>query len=59
MPEGHFPPPWSVEQLDSCFVVKDLNGQALALAPLLKGAFVGVREGRRGTGMLPGQPVRG
>ena len=30
MPEGHFPPPWSVEQLDSCFVVKDLNGQALA-----------------------------
>jgi hypothetical protein len=30
MPEGHFPPPWSVEQLDSCFVVKDLNAQALA-----------------------------
>jgi hypothetical protein len=30
MPERHFPPPWSVEQLDSCFVVKDLNGQALA-----------------------------
>ena len=30
MPEGHFPPPWSVEQLDSCFVVKDLNRQALA-----------------------------
>ena len=25
-----FPPPWSVEELDSCFVVKDLNGQALA-----------------------------
>jgi hypothetical protein len=30
MPERHFPPPWSVEELDSCFVVKDLNGQALA-----------------------------
>ena len=30
MPERHFPPPRSVEQLDSCFVVKDLNGQALA-----------------------------
>jgi hypothetical protein len=30
VPESHFPPPWSVEQLDSCFVVKDLNGQALA-----------------------------
>jgi len=28
--ERHFPPPWSVDELDSCFVVKDLNGQALA-----------------------------
>ena len=25
-----FPPPWSVEELASCFVVKDSNGQALA-----------------------------
>jgi hypothetical protein len=25
-----FPPPWSVEGLDGCFVVKDANGQALA-----------------------------
>ena len=30
MPERNFPPPWSVEELDSCFVVKDVNGQALA-----------------------------
>jgi hypothetical protein len=30
MPERLFPPPWSVEELDSCFVVKDANGQALA-----------------------------
>jgi hypothetical protein len=30
MPELHFPPPWSVEELDSCFVVKERNGQALA-----------------------------
>ena len=30
MPERHFPPPWSAEELDSCFVVKDANGQALA-----------------------------
>jgi hypothetical protein len=30
IPERHFPPPWSVEELDSCFVVKDANGQALA-----------------------------
>jgi hypothetical protein len=29
MPERHFPPPWSVEELHSCFVVKDANGQAL------------------------------
>ena len=24
----HFPPPWSVQELDSCFVVKDASGQA-------------------------------
>ena len=30
MPKRHFPPPWSVEELDSCFVVKDANGQTLA-----------------------------
>ncbi len=30
MPERHFPEPWSVEELDACFVVKELNGQALA-----------------------------
>ena len=30
MPERHFPPPWSVEELDRCFVVKDANGQTLA-----------------------------
>jgi hypothetical protein len=30
MPEHHFPEPWSVEELDTCFVVKDLNGQAFA-----------------------------
>ena len=25
-----FPPPWSVEELDACFVVKDSTGQKLA-----------------------------
>jgi hypothetical protein len=30
MLERHFPPPWSVEELDNCLVVKDANGQALA-----------------------------
>ena len=30
MPQRRFPPPWSVEELDACFVVRDANGQALA-----------------------------
>ena len=30
MPPRHFPPPWSVEELDACFVVKDSAGQKLA-----------------------------
>jgi hypothetical protein len=25
-----FPPPWSVEDMDACFIVRDHNGQALA-----------------------------
>jgi hypothetical protein len=25
-----FPPPWSVEETDACFIVGDANGQALA-----------------------------
>jgi hypothetical protein len=25
-----FPPPWSVEEMDACFVVRDHNGQQLA-----------------------------
>ena len=25
-----FPPPWTVEELEACFVVKDRTGQALA-----------------------------
>ena len=25
-----FPPPWSVEETDACFIVSDKNGQALA-----------------------------
>jgi hypothetical protein len=30
MPARRFPPPWSVEELDECFVVRDHNGQQLA-----------------------------
>jgi hypothetical protein len=27
--DRRFPPPWSVEELDACFVVKDSSGQKL------------------------------
>jgi hypothetical protein len=30
VPERRFPPPWSVEELEACFVVKDGAGQKLA-----------------------------
>jgi hypothetical protein len=30
MPERRFPPPWSVEETDACFIVRDDNGQAIA-----------------------------
>jgi hypothetical protein len=29
-PARRLPPPWSVEELDACFVVKDRDGQKLA-----------------------------
>ena len=30
MERRRFPPPWSVEERQSCFIAKDGNGQALA-----------------------------
>ena len=30
MTSRRFPPPWSVEEQDACFVVRDHDGQALA-----------------------------
>jgi hypothetical protein len=30
MQSRRFPPPWSVEELDACFVVRDHDGQGLA-----------------------------
>jgi hypothetical protein len=30
MPARRFPPPWSVEELEACFVVTDSAGQKLA-----------------------------
>jgi hypothetical protein len=29
-PQRRFPPPWTVEELDACFVVRDHNEQTLA-----------------------------
>jgi hypothetical protein len=29
MPDRRFPPPWSVEEQNACFVVRDHNGQQL------------------------------
>jgi len=28
-PQRRFPPPWSIEELEACFVVKDASGQKL------------------------------
>ena len=25
-----FPPPWSVDETEACYIVRDVNGQALA-----------------------------
>ena len=33
MPDRNFPPRWSVDELDSCFVVKDANDRNLMKAP--------------------------
>ena len=30
MTRGHFPPPWTVEQIPGGYKVKDANGQSLA-----------------------------
>jgi hypothetical protein len=30
MPARRFPPPWAVEELNACFVVRDHSGQKLA-----------------------------
>jgi hypothetical protein len=30
VPERRFPPPWTIEELNACFVVRDHSGQQLA-----------------------------
>ena len=40
-----FPPPWSVEELEACYVVRDHSGQALAyVCPAIGGQIA--HEGR-------------
>jgi hypothetical protein len=29
VPSRRFPPPWSIDELEACFVVKDASGQKL------------------------------
>jgi hypothetical protein len=41
-----FPPPWSIEELDACFVVRDHNGQALTYV------YFEDEPGRRSTAKL-------
>jgi hypothetical protein len=41
-----FPPPWSVEETASCFIVRDANGQALAFV------YCEDEPGRRATAKL-------
>jgi hypothetical protein len=46
MPARRFPPPWSVEEQDACFVVRDHNGQQLAYV------YFEVEPGRRSAAKL-------
>ena len=45
MAERRFPPPWTVEETQPCFIVRDHNGQALA--------FVCIARMSRGGELLP------
>jgi hypothetical protein len=52
MTARRFPPPWSIDELEECFVVKDQNGQQLAYAYFEdEPAAIGsqVAQQRRGT----------
>jgi hypothetical protein len=47
--ERRFPPRWSVEEQSACFVVRDLNGQALAYV------YFEDEPGRRSAAKLPSE----
>ena len=46
MPARRFPPPWTVEEIDACFIVRDANRQALAYV------YFDEEPGRRATAKL-------
>jgi hypothetical protein len=48
MPERRSRPPWFVEETDACFIVRDHNGQALALRTNRGGAAKLAAVVRRG-----------
>jgi hypothetical protein len=47
IPARRFPAPWSVDDLDTCFAVRDHNGQALAYV------YFEDEPGRRSAAKLP------
>jgi hypothetical protein len=50
-----FPPPWTVEETDACFIVRDTNGEALALG--MHGARRFSRVQRVAEGLRLGLPT--
>jgi hypothetical protein len=55
-PSRRFPPPWSIEDIGACFLVKDATGQKLAAvyygAPIV-GQAAHARRGAADRGELP------
>jgi hypothetical protein len=52
LPARRFPPPWSVEELEACFVVHDHSGQALAYV------YFEDEPGRRSAAQATGDEAR-
>jgi len=48
-----FPPPWSAEETEACYIVRDTNGQALAYV------YFEVEEPGRRAAAPPAHPRRG
>ncbi len=46
METRHFPPPWSADETEACYIVRDANGQALAYV------YYEQEPGRRGAAKL-------